>query len=32
MNKDFDLLLDDGLLDVPENFTQTVMQRIYQVP
>ncbi|MGZ3237410.1 MAG: hypothetical protein ACXWIN_08400 [Burkholderiaceae bacterium] len=32
MDKDFDSLLGDGLLDVPDNFTQVVMQRIYQMP
>lgn len=32
MDKDFDSLLEDVLLDVPDNFTQVVMQRIHRLP
>ncbi|HEY8102210.1 MAG TPA: hypothetical protein VIF82_15810 [Burkholderiaceae bacterium] len=32
MDKDFDSLLEDGLLDVPDDFTQMVMQRIHRAP
>lgn len=32
MDKDFDSLLEDGLLDVPDNFTQQVMQHINRMP